>query len=56
MKIIIQSSIEKGFEIKKIGYCSACCYCHTSGGVCAKKDNKCIKDFEFFITYDFNGF
>ena len=24
---------------KKIGYCSACYYCVTSGGVCAKKDD-----------------
>lgn len=24
---------------KKIGYCSACCYCRKSGGVCAKKDD-----------------
>ena len=24
---------------KKIGYCSACYYCGTSGGVCAKKDD-----------------
>lgn len=24
---------------KKIGFCSACYYCRTSGGVCAKKDD-----------------
>ena len=24
---------------KKIGYCSACYYCGTSDGVCAKKDS-----------------
>ena len=24
---------------KKIGYCTACYYCQTSGGVCAKKDD-----------------
>ena len=41
-----RGAIDAGNEVemirvaeKKIGYCSACYYCVTSGGVCAKKDD-----------------
>ena len=42
----MRGAIDAGNEVekiriaeKKIGYCSACYYCQTSGGVCAKKDD-----------------
>ena len=42
----MRGAIDAGNEVekiriaeKKIGYCSACYYCRTSGGVCAKKDD-----------------
>ncbi|MCR5611673.1 MAG: flavodoxin family protein [Clostridiales bacterium] len=42
----MRGAIEAGNEVekirvaeKKIGYCSGCYYCVTSGGVCAKKDD-----------------
>lgn len=42
----MRGTIDAGNEVekiriaeKKIGYCSACYYCRTSGGVCAKKDD-----------------
>ena len=42
----MRGAIEAGNEVekiriaeKKIGCCSACYYCRTSGGVCAKKDD-----------------
>ena len=42
----MRGAIDAGNEVekiriaeKKIGYCSACYFCRTSGGVCAKKDD-----------------